>query len=147
MKGSNTMRIKEIMTKAPTCCTPDTTLDKVARLMLDADCGEIPICDGTKLVGVVTDRDIACRGFTKGKNPLDTPVREIMTRKVFSVREDESIGDAVELMQKHQVRRIPVTRDGRIVGIVSQADLLWKLPTTRVTELLRAISRPEHVTV
>jgi CBS domain-containing protein len=141
------MQIKEIMTNAPTCCAPDTTLDKVARLMLEHDCGEIPVCDGTKLVGVITDRDIACRAFAKRKNPLETPVSGIMTKKLFTVTEDENVDDAAELMEEHQVRRLPVTRDGKIVGIVSQADLVAKLPTTKVTALLRAISRPSHVSV
>ena len=64
------MQIKEIMTKAPTCCTPETTVDKIGRLMLEHDCGQIPVCDGTKLVGVITDRDIACRGLAKGKDQI-----------------------------------------------------------------------------
>lgn len=135
------MKTKEIMTKAPACCSPDTKLDAVAKLMLEHDCGEIPICDGTKLVGVITDRDIAVRGFATGKNPLDTPVSSIMSGQPFTVDENSEIEAALELMENHQLRRVPVTRDGKVVGIVSQADLVSVLPSTKVVELLRAVSR------
>lgn len=135
------MKTKEIMTKAPACCSPDTKLDAVAKLMLEHDCGEIPICDGTKLVGVITDRDIAVRGFAAGKNPLDTPVSSIMSGQPFTVDENSEIEAALELMENHQLRRVPVTREGKVVGIVSQADLVSILPSTKVVELLRAVSR------
>ncbi|HKB80166.1 MAG TPA: CBS domain-containing protein [Thermoanaerobaculia bacterium] len=139
------MQIKEIMTKAPTCCTPETTVDKIGRLMLEHDCGQIPVCDGTKLVGVITDRDIACRGLAKGKDPLRTTAREIMTRKLFTIKETDPLEDVVSLMEEHQVRRIPVVRDGKIVGIVALADLVPHLPAPRVTQLVRAISKPSRV--
>ena len=75
------MLVKHVMTNTPTCCSPDTNLGAVAKLMLEHDCGEIPICDGTKIAGVVTDRDIACRGFLTGKNPLDVAVRDGRIKK------------------------------------------------------------------
>src|SRR5579864_655442 len=134
------MQIRDIMTKAPTCCSPDSTLDKVAKLMLDHDCGEIPVCDGTRLVGVITDRDVVCRAFIKGKNPLNLVAGDIMTRKVVSITENDTVDEALRIMENLQLRRIPVTRDGKIVGIVSQADVIAKLPDAKVVELLRAIS-------
>ena len=73
------MKIKDVMTEAPAVCTPETTLEAVAKLMLEHDCGEIPVCDGAEVIGVVTDRDIACRAFTGSKNPLQVQVGEIMT--------------------------------------------------------------------
>ena len=135
------MKIRHIMTKAPTCCSPETTLDAAAKLMLEHDCGEIPICDGTRLVGVITDRDIAVRGFASAKNPLVVHVRDIMTRNPITVDPETELDAVVDLMERHQLRRIPVTTDGRIVGIVSQADLAGVLPSTRIAELLQAVSR------
>jgi CBS domain-containing protein len=136
------MQIRELMTKAPTCCSPDTTLDKIAKMMLEHDCGEVPVCDGTRLVGVVTDRDITVRAFTKGRNPLGLVAADIMTKKVLSVTENDNVDEALRLMEKFQVRRLPVTREGKIVGIVALPDLIATLSETKVTELLRAISRP-----
>ena len=134
------MKIKDIMSEAPACCAPDTKLDAVARLMVDYDCGEIPICDGTRLIGVVTDRDLACRGLAGTKNPLDIAVREIMTPHPYSVVESTEVDVAVELMARHQIRRLPVTRDGRVIGMVSVADLAETLAPLKAIELLRAIS-------
>ena len=134
------MRVGEIMTEAPACCTPDTKLDAVARLMLDHDCGEIPVCDGAKLVGVVTDRDIACRAFTGATNPLDIPAKDIMTPHPYAVVEETDLDIAVEVMARHQIRRLPVTRHGKVVGIVSESDLLGILPPRMGMDLVRAIA-------
>ena len=134
------MKIKDIMTEAPACCTPETTLEAVAKLMLEHDCGEIPICDGTKLVGVVTDRDIACRAFTGAKNPLEIRAGEIMTAHPYAVVENTDVDTALDVMARHQIRRLPVTREGKVVGIVSQADLLEVLPPQKSAALLKAIS-------
>jgi CBS domain-containing protein len=135
------MKIRHIMTKAPTCCSPETTLDAAARLMLERDCGEIPVCDGTRLVGVITDRDIALRAFAAHKNPLETLVRDVMTTHLITVDPDTELDAVVGLLEKHQLRRLPVVTDGRIVGIVSQADLVPVLPNAKVAELLQAVSR------
>ena len=135
------MKIKDIMTNAPACCAPDTALDAVSKLMLEHDCGEIPVCDGGKLVGIITDHDIAVRGFTTGRNPLDTPVSAVMARRPFAIGENGDLAEALELMEQHQLRRLPVTRDGKVVGIVTQADLVLALPERKVVELLKAVSR------
>lgn len=134
------MKVKEIMTKGPACCGPETRLDKVASLMLENDCGEIPVCDGTKLVGVVTDRDIAVRAFAKLRNPVDVPVKNIMTIDVLSADEDTPIEIALDLMKERKVRRIPITRNGKVVGIVSQADLAEALPADKLAEFVAAVS-------
>jgi CBS domain-containing protein len=136
------MNIKEIMTETPACCTPDTKLEAVARLMREHDCGVIPVCEGTRLVGVVTDRDIACRAFTQGKNPLDVSAREIMSKEIVTVTEDDSVEAATALMKDRQLRRLPVMRNGRIVGIVSLADLARQLPSSQVSGVVTAVSRP-----
>lgn len=133
------MLVREIMTRNPICCTPNERLDKVALMMLEHDCGEIPITENGKLLGVITDRDIACRGVAHRK-ALDTPVRELMTRKPFTITADVHVDHAIELMEMKQVRRVPVVNaTGELVGILSQADIAEKLPQ-KSEELLRAIS-------
>ncbi len=136
------MYIKDVMTTAPTCCQPTDTLDVVAKLMFEHDCGEIPVCDGTRLVGVITDRDITTRAVAVGKTPMAVPASEIMTRNVFTIREDAKLEAALDLMDQKLVRRLPVVDDqGAIVGIISQADLVAKLPTLRVVRALKSVSR------
>ena len=134
------MKVKEIMTKGPACCGLETRLDKVASLMLENDCGEIPVLDGTKLAGVVTDRDIAVRAFGRMRNPFDIPVKNIMTIDVLSVDEDMPVEIAVALMQERKVRRVPVTRNGKVVGIVAQADLVHVLPPAKFAEFVESVS-------
>jgi len=134
------MLVREIMTKNPICCTPGERLDKVAVMMLEYDCGEIPICENGKLVGVITDRDIACRAVAHDK-PLNTPVRDVMTRKPFTITADVHVDHALELMEEKQLRRLPVVNaTGEILGIIAQADIVEKLPR-KVDELLHAVSR------
>lgn len=136
------MLIKDVMTARPTCCQPADRLDSVAKLMLDHDCGEIPVCDGKKLVGVVTDRDIVCRAIAAGKTPVAVPVSDVMTRDVYTVGEDDKLEQALELMETKLVRRLPVVdSSGRIVGIVSQADLVAKAPMLRVARTIRSVSK------
>lgn len=136
------MRVRQVMTQQPACCSPDTKLVVVAKMMAEHDCGEIPVCDGGEIVGVITDRDLACRAVARGMNPLDTPVRAVMTSDPYTVSEHANLIDAATLMEEHHVRRLPVTRDGHLVGIISQADLIPNLPYDKVLELLTAVSKP-----
>jgi CBS domain-containing protein len=131
------------MTPDPACCTPRTTLDEVAKMMIQNDCGEIPVVDtGDQLVGVITDRDIVCRVVAEGKNPIGYTVESCMTQPVVTVREDTPVEDVVATLEKHQIRRVPVV-DGRdrCVGIVAQADLAWAGDERQVGELVREVSR------
>lgn len=136
------MKIKELMTPNPAFCAPDAKLENVVKLMIEHNCGVIPICENDRIVGVVTDRDIACRGFLQGKNPLDIPVRDIMTKLIFTVAENDSIDAALNAMQEHHVRRLPVTRDGKLAGIISMADLVSFIPTVKLASLVTAVSQP-----
>lgn len=136
------MRVRQVMTQSPACCTPDTKLFVVAKMMTEHDCGEIPVIDAGEVVGVVTDRDITCRAVARGMNPLDTPVRAVMTSEPYTISEHADLIDAATLMEDHRVRRLPVTRDGLLVGIVSQADLIPNLPYDKVLEFLTAVSKP-----
>ena len=135
------MKIRDIMTEAPACCAPDTKLEDVTKLMLLHNCGEIPVIENDHLVGVVTDRDIACRGFASGRNPLDVPAKAIMTPNPHTVAADADLDIALVLMEKFHVRRLPVLQAGNLVGIVSQTDLIPHLPNHKVAELVAGIAR------
>lgn len=138
-------KIERYMTKDPVCCTPQNTLQEVAHMMVEYDCGEIPVVDSLqdkRIAGVITDRDICCRSVGKGLNPLDMRVEEVMTFPAVITTEDTDLATCAELMEKHQIRRIPVV-DGykRVIGIVSLADLARKQSAV-IPELLRDLSRP-----
>ena len=134
---------KELMTADPQCCTADTTLTDVAKLMVECDCGEIPIIDSDKkLIGVVTDRDIVCRIVAKGKNPALATAGDAMTQPVISVTEDASLADVLAKMEDHQVRRLPVVDgSGCICGIIAQADVAMIAKESEVGEMVREVSR------
>ena len=135
------MLIKDVMTPSPVCCKRDDKLDTVAKLMLDHDCGEIPVCNENKLIGVITDRDIVLRAVAVKKDPKALTADDVMTRHVYTVAENDKLSDALELMEKKLVRRLPVIDDsGNIVGILSQADLVAKSPTLRVARAMKAVS-------
>jgi CBS domain-containing protein len=134
--------IKDVMTANPTCCKPTDTIDTVAKLMLDHDCGEIPVCDGARLVGVITDRDITCRVVAAGKTAEAVLVSDAMSKNVATIDPHESLDDALELMEEKLVRRLPVVDDvGAIVGIVSQADLIAKSPTLKIARAMKSMAK------
>jgi len=136
------MLVKDVMTKAPTCCKPSDRLDSVAKLMLEHDCGEIPVCDGSKLIGVITDRDITCRAVAAGKTPIAVPASDVMTKTIYTVGADDTADAALELMEKYQIRRLPVVdSQGAIVGILSEADLATKVPGRKIARLMKAVSQ------
>src|SRR5881296_560221 len=105
------MRVKEIMTEHPTCCTPETRLQEVARLMADHDCGAIPIVETQETmrpIGMVTDRDITCRAIAEGTNPLELTAGDCMSEPAVTVAEEADVVDCCDTMERHQVRRVPV---------------------------------------
>jgi CBS domain-containing protein len=120
------VRVSQIMTPDPACCTPDSTAKDAALLMKEHDCGSIPVVERLetlRLVGTLTDRDLAIRGLAAGKGP-NTPVRELMTNDPISAAPDDEVEIVREVMVAQQVRRVPVVdENGRVVGIVAQADL------------------------
>jgi CBS domain-containing protein len=143
------MRVTEIMTAEPVCCTPETPLSAVARLMLDNDCGEIPVVDqpeNRRLLGVVTDRDIVCRAIAKSKDPEQTSAGDVMSSPAISVSEDADLDECCERMEQHQIRRIPVVdAGGRVSGIVSQADIALKSGAMETGKMVRDISQPARI--
>ena len=139
------MKVSEIMTANPACCTPDTNLQEVAKLMLDNDCGAIPVCEdgGNKRpVGIVTDRDITIRTVAKGDNPSTTAAKGIMTKSVVTVTPETSVEDCLNLMEENQVRRIVVVDDnGACVGMVAQADVAINTSDRKTAEVVEKISK------
>ncbi len=134
---------REIMTPSPQCCARETTLNEVANLMVEADCGEIPITDSSnRLIGVITDRDIVCRAVAKGKNPSAVTAGEFMTQPVVVVNEDTKLEDVVAVMEENQVRRVPVVdAAGCCCGIISQADIALSAKDSQVGGMLREVSK------
>lgn len=134
---------RDVMTQNPACCKPETPLDQVARLMVQHDCGGIPVIDvAERVVGVITDRDIVVRVVAEGKNPLAYPASSCMSELVVTVTTDATLADVLSTMERHQVRRVPVVDGaGGCVGIISQADLAWAGKEKDVAELVREVSR------
>jgi CBS domain-containing protein len=119
------MKAQDLMTTEPACCAPSSTVREAAQLMREHDCGCIPVVEGKsrRLVGMVTDRDVACRCVAEGKSP-DTPVREIMTTNPQSSHPEDDIAAVEQIMIEAKVRRVPVVDDGgRCIGMIAQADL------------------------
>lgn len=136
------MLIRDVMTKAPACCKRSDTLTAVAKLMVEHDCGIIPVCDGTRLVGVITDRDLACRAVAEARNPTTATADDVMTRRVSTIGDDEKLGAALELMEERLVRRLPVVDAiGDVVGIVSEADLVARVGTLKVARAVKAVAQ------
>src|SRR5918993_355503 len=120
------MKVKEIMTRTPAVCTPETPLQDVARTMVACDCGAVPVVgpSGTGLVGIVTDRDIVVRGVAEGRNPLSLSASDCMTSPAVTIGEDASLDDCTDLMEARKIRRVPVVDStGAVIGIVAQADV------------------------
>ena len=144
------MNISELMTKNPCTVTPDTPVSDAARLMKEEDVGIIPVVERVggaetrgRLIGVVTDRDIAVRHVAEGR-ASDAPVRDVMSGGVQTATPDDSVESVLALMAREQVRRIPIVDErGSLVGVVSQADLLRKADdASRVEKTVEQISQP-----
>ena len=140
------MLVKEVMTADPVCCTPDTPIPVVARMMVDNDCGEIPIVEdqASKLpVGVITDRDIVCRIVAKGINPLGTIVADCMTKPCVTVTPDMSIEECCRILETNQIRRVPVVdAGGSCCGIVALADVALQTRDSAAGEVVKEVSAP-----
>ena len=140
------MRVQEMMTRDPACCTPETGLQEVAQMMVDCDCGAIPVVrnqNGKNLIGMVTDRDITVRAVAKGRDPLSLSAGDVMSTPAVSIRPDDTLQEAARVMEKNQIRRIPVTdSNGSIGGIVAQADLALQGSDELTGEVVEQVSQP-----
>jgi CBS domain-containing protein len=139
------MQVSEIMAKDPACCTDRTSLQEVARLMADHDCGCIPVIENEenkKPIGMITDRDITIRTVAHGKNPLQMIAGEIMTDGAVTVTPETSLEECSNLMEKNQVRRVAVVdQNGACIGMVAQADIAINAPSKTTAEMVQEVSK------
>jgi CBS domain-containing protein len=141
------MRVSDIMTPNVVCCDPDTSLEQVARLMVQHNCGAIPVCDADecrRVVGMVTDRDITCRVVAAGKNPLELTAKDCMTHPVATVQVHDSLEHLCKTLENNQIRRVVVVdHQGALSGVVAQADIARKAPIQETGEVVREVSQPD----
>jgi len=135
-----------VMTKDPVCCLPSDMVAEVARLMKRENIGPIPVIENEetrKLVGIVTDRDLALKIVAEGRDAKSTKVETVMTRKVVTCRAEDDLQIALDAMSKHQLRRIPIVdTDNKILGIISQADVATRIDQPEKTaEMVKEISQ------
>ncbi len=140
---------KDIMTTNPACCTGENSVEEAAQMMVEHDCGEIPVVeskDNPKPIGVITDRDITCRVVATGKNPGRTRVRDAMSSPLVAVTPETSIEDCCRILEENQIRRVPVVdQSGCCCGIVSQADIAKAASTKETAKMVKEVSEPsEH---
>ena len=143
-------KCRDLMTKDPVCCSPGESIIQAAERMKQQDIGVLPVVEDQQnkhLVGIVTDRDLAVQAVAEGRDPGSTTVGEIMSRDVVICSPDDDCDEALRLMEKRRVRRIPaVDRSGRVVGIISQGDLALRMrDAIKTAELVTEVSRPGHM--
>ena len=133
--------IREIMTSNPSTVEADKTVVDAARIMKQEDAGVVPVTENGRLTGMVTDRDIAIRVVAEGRDPQSTSVREVASKDLVTVDPEQDLDEALRLMAKHQVRRLPVVEeDGRLVGVVAQADVARQGDDTQTGKVVQEIS-------
>lgn len=140
------MTVKEIMTRNVEVVSPDATLQEAATVLKNQNIGSVPVCDGDRIQGILTDRDIAIRAVAEGRDPFVTLVRDVMTPDIVYGLENQSIEDAVRLMEQQQIRRLVIlNEDKNLVGIVSLGDLATGGENRSLSgEALEAISQPNE---
>jgi CBS domain-containing protein len=136
--------VRDAMTADPRSIGKSVSVVEAARLMREQDIGSLPITDDEQLVGMITDRDITMRVVAEAADPNATSVEDVYSRDLISVEPDNDLEEALGLMARHQVRRLPVVEDGRLVGIVAQADIALSANETKTGELVEAISAPSE---
>ena len=138
------MELNTVMTANPACCARDTSLQQVAQMMLDNDCGMIPVVDAQGMpVGAITDRDIATRAVAKGGDLDGCCAGDYMSTPLRTVSQDSSLADCCAAMESAQLRRMPVVDgQGRVVGVVAQADVALNADARNTAEVVREVSRP-----
>ena len=140
------MNCKEVMTDNPVCCLPNDTVSQAARIMRREDIGPVPVINddqSKQLIGIITDRDLALKVVAESRDPIHTKVADVMTSTIFVCRDEDDVSSAISAMEEYQIRRIPVLDDnGRIVGIISQADVATRIrEQNRTGEVVQEISQ------
>jgi CBS domain-containing protein len=137
--------VRTTMTADPRRVEPGHPVTEAARLMREEDVGSLPVVENERLVGVITDRDIVMRLVAEGRDAGNTSVGEILSADLVTVSPDQPLVEALELMARHQVRRLPVVEDeGRLVGVISQADVARDARGEETGGLVEEISRPDE---
>lgn len=137
------MRLRDLMTTDVRTCAPDTPVSEVARIMEEADCGFVPVVEGGRVAGVITDRDIVLRAVARGRDIRTTTARECMTSPAVTVGPDTDAHAAADLMADKQIRRLCVVDGGRLVGVVALGDLATeRIHVDEAGEALSSISEP-----
>lgn len=135
------MKIKDAMHKGAEWITPDMPVPEIARKMRDLDVGALPVGENDRLVGMVTDRDIACRGVANGKDCSKLTARDVMTKGIVFCREAEDVDDALRIMEQKKIRRLPVLNDKkRLVGMLSLGDISHSMSHELTGEVVQAVS-------
>ena len=134
--------VREVMTSNPCSIDADKSVAYAAKMMRDEDVGIAPIVEGERLVGVLTDRDIAVRVVAEGRDPEQVKVTEVASRDLVTLDPQQDLDEALRLMARHQVRRLPVVEeDGRLAGVIAQADVAKEAGDKRTGEVIEQISR------
>lgn len=141
------MNVLDIMTKSPAVCDPETRLTDVARMMVEHDCGAVPVVTSQSSptpVGIITDRDIIVRIVAEGRSPAEHVAGDAMSKSVATVHGSDSLQTALQVMQDNQVRRVPVINEqGHVIGILAQADIALNASSDQTAEVLREVSEEE----
>ena len=138
------MQVRDIMSMSVVCCSPETGLPEVARMMVENDCGEIPVVNASGVpLGVVTDRDITCRTVAEDKNPLNLTAGDCMTTPCVTVTPETTLEECCQTLEKNLIRRVPVVDEvGACCGMVAQADIALHAPKNETAEVVKKVSEP-----
>lgn len=136
------MKVRDIMTKDVACINPDSKVVEAAQIMQKNNIGSLPVCDQSGVIGIVTDRDIIVRNIAHGKDPKETPVRDVMTGQVITASPDMEVDEVAQMMASKQIRRVPVVENNMIVGMVALGDIATdRRFTMEASEALSEISK------
>ncbi|HSR98534.1 MAG TPA: CBS domain-containing protein [Kofleriaceae bacterium] len=142
------MHVRDVMTQHPACCTPDTPIGDVARMMVDHDCGSIPVVADPASrapIGIVTDRDIVTRTIAAGIDPAQLTAGDCMTAPPITITDGSTLRECVQLLELSRIRRAIVVDDtGGCIGIVAQADIAWHATKRETGDLVREVSMPSE---
>lgn len=135
-------KVRNAMTPGVRAVAPTDSVTEAAQAMKEQDVGSLPVVEGERLVGIVTDRDIVVRAVAEGVDPRTATVGDVTSGDLVTVEPDEDLDDALKLMAQHRIRRLPVVEDGRLVGVVAQADVALEANDKDAGEMLAEISQP-----
>ena len=133
--------IRDVMTSNPTSCDPSTSVVDAAKVMAQEDVGPVPVVEGGRVVGIVTDRDLVVRVLAEGRDASSTTLGEIVSSDLVTVQPDTELSEALQLMAQNQVRRLPVVEGEQLVGIVAQADVARAADEEQTGEVVQQISQ------